>query len=65
MNKIICIDATAFGLTLNKVYDIVSEDDKYYEVIDDDNRSIIYYKRRFKLLSNFRNERINEILNDE
>ena len=65
MNKAICIDAQVYGLTLNKIYDVVSEDDKYYEVIDDDNRSVIYYKRRFKLLGDLRLERINEILDDE
>ena len=65
MSKVICIDETSFGLTLNKVYDVVSEDDEYYEVIDDDNRNDIYYKNRFKLLGDLRLERINEILEDE
>ena len=64
MNKVICI-YPFYGLTLNKIYYILDKDNNSYQVINDRGEKFFYLKRRFKLLSDFRNERINEILEDE
>ena len=64
MNKVICI-YPFYGLTLNKIYYILDKDNNSYQVINDRGEKFFYLKKRFKLLSDFRNERINEILEDE
>jgi len=80
-DKIVCIDSsnigssfsdenitwlgTTSGLTLNKFYEVLYYDDLHINVINDFGEKYTYLKGRFKLLAEFRNNRINEILNDE
>jgi len=53
MKKIKCINAEGFSLiTLNKVYDVVSESRDYYYIKNDGNVEKRYGKSRFKEVEN-------------
>lgn len=49
MKKVICIDNWASGpnLTVNKTYNVISEEDGYFFITDDSNQIIRYLKSRF------------------
>ncbi len=67
--QVICIDngsngyGSGRGLTLNKVYDVIDDNWTHsYLIIDDKGDKTQYIIQRFKLLSEVREEKINEIL---
>ncbi len=68
MIKVICIDdSLPRYITLNKIYDAeitVVEDVYYYRLIDDIGDKTNYYAHRFKLLSEWREEKMKNILDD-
>lgn len=53
------------GLTLNKKYEVVSEEialnEQYYQIINDDGLKWSYRKKRFEPLDKFRESKIEEI----
>ena len=49
------------GLTLNKKYEVVSEDDRYFEIINDDGFNCSYRKIRFESLDKLRESKLNEL----
>jgi len=71
-DKIVCIDDSKIcgvdnvKLTKLKVYDVLEpyEGDLVY-IIEDSGEKYGFYSKRFILLAEFRDKRINEILNDE
>ena len=73
--EVICIKSgQRIGLTLNKKYDVIDSfyaSNKYfhridyYKIINDNGKLRNYYADKFITLVEFRNKRINEILEDE
>ena len=53
------------GLTLNKKYEVVSEEialnEQYYQIINDDGLKCSYRKKRFEPLDKFRESKIEEL----
>lgn len=49
------------NLTINKVYDVVGEDDDEYRIINNDLYPIWYSKSRFVLLSEVREEKFKQL----
>lgn len=49
------------GLTLDKKYEVVSEDALYFEIINDDGFKCSYRKIRFVSLDEFRESKLKEI----
>jgi len=68
-DKIVCIDNTGLDkthLTINKLYEIADVNENgYFRVLSDTNAVRTYYSWRFITLAEFRNNRINEILNED
>jgi hypothetical protein len=70
--KIVCINNwynnendICYNLTLCKTYKVINKDIYQYNIIDDFNNRCWYNKDRFKLLSEYRNDRIDKLLEDE
>jgi hypothetical protein len=63
-DKVVCIDSRMFDLILNKIYIIsrVSKDKEYISITDDG--KIGYRIHRFKLLSEFRKEKLKQLRNE-
>lgn len=49
------------GISINKIYDVIEEDDSEYRIINDDIKNIWYLKSRFILLSEIREEKLNQL----
>ena len=49
------------GLTLDKKYEVVSEDALYFEIINDDGFKCSYRKIRFVSLDKFREDKLKEL----
>ena len=49
------------GLTLDKKYEVVSEDALYFEIINDDGFKCSYRKIRFVSLDEFREQKLKEL----
>ena len=68
---VICVDITGLTsvfkppLTLGKEYVIKEIDTKTYYVFNDSGNRLNYMKHRFKLLSEIREEKINDILSNK
>jgi hypothetical protein len=66
--KVVCIYNKGWEkwITLGKTYEIIriNEDGDYW-IIDDENDELWVAKEWFKSLSEIRNEKIDELLNDE
>lgn len=75
MIKVICINNKNLNLKLDKVYDAlyihkmfpfkgeIYEQD-FYEILNENNVKVEYLANRFILLTDFRNQQIDSILND-
>lgn len=66
MKKVVCdyiYDGTT-SVSLNKIYDVVDECDKYYYIINDFNIRTRYIKARFKTLVEIRNIKLKSIIHD-
>ena len=67
--KIICINnidsniCNTNTLTIGKTYVVIRITDNGYTIVDDTNTSRTYYQNRFRLLSELRDDKLNEILN--
>ena len=68
-DKIVCIDNIGMEthLTINKLYEIadILYDNQTFQVLNDNNAVYGYYKWRFISLAEFRQKRIDEILNED
>ncbi len=61
-NKVICVDTGGVpALTLHKVYDGMLWDN-YIRIIDDYNESRAYKSKRFQLLTEFRADKLKELI---
>lgn len=60
--KVVCIQDVENILTFGKIYDVVDSIDLWYYIKSDKGHLTPCHKDRFKLLSDIRNERINQIL---
>jgi len=49
-------DGDMISLTLNKIYDVIEEDDEYYRIIDDTDEDYLYPKVMFALVIEMGNE---------
>ncbi len=38
------------SLTLNKIYDVVEQDDEYYRIVDDTDEDYLYPKSMFEVI---------------
>jgi len=52
------------GLTLNKLYEVSWIDNRWYEIINDDDIKTFYDKARFINLAQWREKQIDSILED-
>ena len=69
MIKVICIDSKSRKneLTINKIYEgklTEGTSNKFFRIINDNGDRRNYYAHRFITLAEFREQRINSILND-
>jgi len=62
--KVIALETFKGLITKDKIYDLIEAHDDMYTIIDDANIKNQYYSRRFILLSEYREQQINSILND-
>lgn len=59
---VVCIEKMG-GLTLGKIYqEVGGGDETFYTIINDNGEFMIYFKSRFKPLSDIREEKLNQIL---
>jgi hypothetical protein len=65
--KIKCIDNKdgELYLTIDKTYNVIEDNKFNYKIINDNGYNNWYYKEYFKPLSEYRNERIDKLLEDE
>ena len=65
MIKIICVNNKWYesSLTINNIYEGES-DGFFYKIINEHGNYYYYHKHRFITLAEFREQRINKILND-
>jgi hypothetical protein len=65
--KVVCKENDGYKncLTINKTYDIINEKKYGYQMINDKGYIWGCSKHCFKLLSEYRNEKINKLLEDE
>ena len=65
--RIVCIYnyEDYYNITIGKSYEVIEYDMIEYRIIDDDGCLIWYPKKWFKPLSEYRNETINKLLEDE
>lgn len=66
--KVVCIDISPRGsikghqgLTLDKKYEVISDDALYFEVINDDGFKCSYRKIRFVSLDEFRESKLKKL----
>jgi hypothetical protein len=67
MIKVICKDIGGIPfrvLTINKIYDAIEDRYGYYHIKNDHGFTNSYYKSRFIVLSEWRDNQINSILDD-
>jgi hypothetical protein len=74
--KVVCVNNgemdgamdSSVNLTVGKVYitlgDNVSTSDHVYNIVNDLGKRVSYYHRRFKLLEEIREDKLNKILNE-
>jgi hypothetical protein len=68
--KIVCVDndimletyRRGIYLTVGKTYDVIEKEDNLYHIINDINNEDWYGQFRFKLLSEYRNDKIDKLL---
>jgi hypothetical protein len=60
--KVKCINSKFWYLTIGKMYDVINENDYFYEIVEDSGYSNWYHKEYFKPLSEIRNEKIDKLL---
>ena len=53
--KVKCMDNLTCALTMRKIYDVISEDNHYYEIINDLNITQEYSKERFEKVTGDKN----------
>jgi hypothetical protein len=69
--KVICIDTIIPGrldekyihITIDKIYDTIdfSKSDQMVEIVDDSGKKCWYLKKQFKLLSEFRGDKLDKL----
>ena len=63
--KVIALQTFIGLITKDKIYDIIEANGDLYTIIDDGNKPNEYFSRRFILLSDYREQQINSILDDK
>lgn len=58
------ISSIPFPLTIGRSYNVVSQDSIGYRIINDDGEPLFYSKHRFLELSLYRNNKLNQLINE-
>jgi hypothetical protein len=64
--KVKCIDEDWFGITADKTYEVIKEDNNTgcYIIMNNFGDKLSYIKECFKTISEIRNEKINKLLEE-